>query len=314
MKLHENKVAFQEVIEATASFFHLNAQQIEKDYYVSLLLEAISIKGQGIFVFKGGTSLSKCYGVINRFSEDIDLAIIHNSEHGATTSRRKNAKKVIIESISEVKMILINEDSIRSRRDFNMYRIAYESIYPAAATNDGNILIETIATYNPYPNAVAQVDSLIGKFLIIEEETKIINDYSINAFAMTIQSLERTFIDKVFALCDYYLKNDLTRHSRHLYDIHMLWTSKRMNITIIGEIMNAVIKDRQVNLAQNVSCVPGTNFKNIVEEVIDSDIYLKDFKEITKPLLYKPNNYDECIISLKEIFNSRIFPETITAS
>ena len=47
---------------------------IEKDYYVTMLLKLLSDKIPYI-VFKGGTSLSKCYKVIKRFSEDIDITI-----------------------------------------------------------------------------------------------------------------------------------------------------------------------------------------------------------------------------------------------
>ena len=49
---------------------------VEKDYWVSMVLRAIfSLPYAAAFVFKGGTSLSKGWGLIERFSEDIDLAI-----------------------------------------------------------------------------------------------------------------------------------------------------------------------------------------------------------------------------------------------
>ena len=47
---------------------------LEKDYYVTLLLEGLCREVKGL-VFKGGTSLSKCYKAIDRFSEDIDLSL-----------------------------------------------------------------------------------------------------------------------------------------------------------------------------------------------------------------------------------------------
>ena len=77
MHLHTNKENFKEVIIATAhSSPGLQNHQIEKDYYVSLFLKELSkLENKIEIVFKGGTSLSKCYDVINRFSEDIDLTI-----------------------------------------------------------------------------------------------------------------------------------------------------------------------------------------------------------------------------------------------
>ncbi|MFT9426930.1 MAG: nucleotidyl transferase AbiEii/AbiGii toxin family protein [Sporolactobacillus sp.] len=72
MNLHQNKELFKEVIHAVSENSGLKSSIIEKDYYVSLLLERIKMNYPRI-VFKGGTSLSKCYHLIHRFSEDIDL-------------------------------------------------------------------------------------------------------------------------------------------------------------------------------------------------------------------------------------------------
>lgn len=59
MNLHENKEVFQEVVEAASDEFNLQPFQVEKDYYVSLLLKNLQ-KVVPNLVFKGGTSLSKC--------------------------------------------------------------------------------------------------------------------------------------------------------------------------------------------------------------------------------------------------------------
>ena len=64
------------VIEQTALKYGLSKQIIEKDLWVSTILEIIfTLPFANKLVFKGGTSLSKVWRVIDRFSEDIDLAI-----------------------------------------------------------------------------------------------------------------------------------------------------------------------------------------------------------------------------------------------
>lgn len=68
MILHEDKNVFKELIEVVADEIGLLPFQIEKDYYVSLVLKEISKYMDVSIVFKGGTSLSKCYDVIDRFS------------------------------------------------------------------------------------------------------------------------------------------------------------------------------------------------------------------------------------------------------
>ena len=45
-------------------------------------------------------------------------------------------------------------------------------------------------------------------------------DYGLYPFDMKVQGLDRTFVDKVFAICDYYLQDNINKHSRHLYDVY----------------------------------------------------------------------------------------------
>lgn len=73
MKLHDNPNEFQELITLTAQEKHIPESAVERDYYiVRALLYLSQSEYASSCVFKGGTSLSKCYpGSIERFSEDI---------------------------------------------------------------------------------------------------------------------------------------------------------------------------------------------------------------------------------------------------
>ena len=67
------------------------------------------------FVFKGGTSLSKAYGLIERFSEDIDLSM-----NCRPTQSERSKSKETIEGIAEnLGLRLINPEEIKSRYDYN---------------------------------------------------------------------------------------------------------------------------------------------------------------------------------------------------
>jgi hypothetical protein len=74
MKLFEHPEFDQAMLRA-ASHFDLSEQFVEKDYYVTEILRIIAAELGDRAVFKGGTSLSKGWGLINRFSEDIDLFV-----------------------------------------------------------------------------------------------------------------------------------------------------------------------------------------------------------------------------------------------
>lgn len=75
MKLHEFPSEFRDLISIVALRKHLPESAVERDYYIVLLLKNLADSEYADkCVFKGGTSLSKCYpGSIERFSEDIDL-------------------------------------------------------------------------------------------------------------------------------------------------------------------------------------------------------------------------------------------------
>ena len=87
----DNKDVWKEIIETVAAEEHRTVQMVEKDTIQSILLLELS-KSELPFVFKGGTSLSKAYGLIDRFSEDIDLSMSRKP----TESERKKAKDSII--------------------------------------------------------------------------------------------------------------------------------------------------------------------------------------------------------------------------
>ncbi len=76
MIFHQNPKEFKEAIQAASVALGIREVFIEKDYWVCFVLKNLSkseFKNQ--VVFKGGTSLSKAYKVIHRFSEDVDLAM-----------------------------------------------------------------------------------------------------------------------------------------------------------------------------------------------------------------------------------------------
>ena len=123
--LHNDKEQFAEAIHLTAYQTGIMAQAIEKDYYVSLILRRLAQK-MPFIVFKGGTSLSKCHGVIKRFSEGIDITI----DTQITQGQKKAVKDAVVAISDELGMAIINLDETHSRRDYNKYIIAYESVLP----------------------------------------------------------------------------------------------------------------------------------------------------------------------------------------
>jgi len=99
MRQHEDKTLFRQAVIATAAQLNMPEIFIEKDYWVTYALYCIfhdPVGGET--VFKGGTALSKCFGLIDRFSEDIDLVVKHNA--GETDNQLKRKIKKVGQVVS----------------------------------------------------------------------------------------------------------------------------------------------------------------------------------------------------------------------
>ena len=189
MYLHkDNRELFRDAILLASQKLEVSEDIVEKDYYVTLILKKLSAIEYPV-VFKGGTSFSKAFHVIDRFSEDIDITF---TEH-LGEARRKKLKYSILKPIAdELGLVIRNFDSIESDKNLNHYDFYYESVV-------GDRVINAIPPY-------------------VKLETSLMS----YAFPMRVQSLNRTLIDKVFAVCDYYLQGKAHRNARHLYDIYKL--------------------------------------------------------------------------------------------
>ena len=280
----EYKKEWTEIIETVAAEEHRPTQMVEKDTIQSMILFKLS-KSELPFVFKGGTSLSKAYGLIDRFSEDIDLSI----NRKPTESEKKKTKKLICSSAEELGLVLSNADDIQSRHSYNKYIFKYESLFSDIPLE---LIVETSFYQEVYPVETHAVGSFVGKFcekrgvkLPIPFEEALVN--------MQVQSLDRTFIDKVFAICDYRLQDMQDRDSRHLYDIAKLLPE----ITITPELDALIddVRDDRMQSKNNPAAQPEHDIPAMLKEIISSRFYESDYNNITKKLLYEDVSYEEAI-------------------
>jgi len=110
---------------------------------------------------------------------------------------------------------------------------------------------------------------------------------------MQVQSLERTFIDKVFAVCDYRIQNMMDRDSRHLYDIAKLLPE----VEITPELDSLIdrVRDDRMKSKNNPSAQLEYNIPDMLKEIISSRFYESDYNNITKKLLYEDVSYNDAI-------------------
>ena len=299
--LHNDSPLFEQVILRVSEDTGIEASIIEKDYYVTLFLQRIVVQLPNI-IFKGGTSLSKCYKLINRFSEDIDLNI--ETETHPTEGQRKKLKEVIVSIIDELGFTLINPEKVRSRRDYNRYIVDYPTIFPTSYLKE-HLIVETAVYIKAYPCKRMLASSLIYDYLERNGYTDLIEQYGLQPFELNVQAAERTLVDKVFALGDYYLSDAVHEHSRHVYDIYKL-----LDVVTLDDSMKELFRNVREERKPHVNCrsaKEGIDMNSLLQEIVDKDVYKQDYEDITAKILFENLPYETAVTALRKIIASGIF-------
>lgn len=280
----EYQTEWKEIIETVARELGKSEQMVEKDTIQSMFLFELA-KSELPFVFKGGTSLSKAYNLVDRFSEDIDLSM----NRRPTQSERVKSKELIIEIAENLGLVLSNSEEIKSRYDYNKYVFKYDSLFSVIPLE---IIIETSYYQSVYPVDKHVVGSFVGRFCL---ERSIILPVPFEAaeVMMNVQSIERTFVDKVFAVCDYKIQNMQDRDSRYLYDICKLLREVELNEEL--DKLIDMVRDDRMQSKNNPSAQLEYIIPDMLKEIIRSRFYEPDYKNVTQKLLYEDISYDYAI-------------------
>jgi predicted nucleotidyltransferase component of viral defense system len=279
-------------IQIVAEKIQLDPVMVEKDVWVTAVLRALfSLPYAEQISFKGGTSLSKCWNVTERFSEDVDIAI--NREYfgfqGETFSIREISKKMrkacckfcrdtlqfdltkqmtingIPENLFSVKMNITEITTIDPERIY----IEYRSVFNDVSYIKNVVILEINARSMKEPLEKVKIQSFIDKQYPQA-------DFTENLFEIQAVAPERTFWEKVCLLHEEFSKKEqdkirVNRMSRHLYDIVMMMetpiAAKALNDTelykhiIAHRRMFQAIKDFDYDtlMFQTISIIPPEN-------------------------------------------------------
>lgn len=258
MKLHQDLQLFKDAIKFTAAQKNIKDIYIEKDYWVTFVLYHLykSELGKEI-VFKGGTSLSKCYGIIERFSEDIDLILIQNKNQSDHILKKK-LKNITTEVEKHLKEIEVKGITHR----IGMVRkTAHE--YPKVVTGDfgqvrDTVIVEATRLGHHEPYETKAVSSYIYEMMVSTNQEKLVAQYGLQPFNVLALDIKRTLCEKIMSLVRFsYTENaieDLNNKIRHAYDIHQLLKNRE-----IGKFFTSVKFDKMLLGVANDDVV---SFKN----------------------------------------------------
>ena len=266
MKLHLNKELFREFIDNLNAKTGIDSDIIEKDYYVCAILKELSKNQDELQAyFKGGTAVYKILDTMNRFSEDIDLTVKVLNEQSNTKNKNRLKQSALGYKIEGLE--LSKDECIDNRGSVTgIYR--YNSIYDINKDplhRAGIIQVEATSFTVSEPHKKYSIEPLIYK-LANKDERKILKEqFYITNFDINIIKLERIFIDKVFAVEFYYVRNMYKDTSKHLYDITILAQTKEIK---------ALLQDKK-ELEKLISYK--RQEENIRKGGIASNIKIKDF-------------------------------------
>lgn len=311
-----------EILNQVTELTGLPAVAIEKDWWVTLALNAsFSLPYSKAIVFKGGTSLSKGWSLIERFSEDIDLAIdrkFFGFDGDISKSQIKNLRKQSCEFISttflndltnklrEWKAIdqckLFSQPVIDTDKDPQVIEIHYNSVIETSEYLQQRVLIEVSSRSLMEPVAVRNINSILSV------------NFPIHSFATLPISIstvlpQRTFLEKIFLLHEEFSQNidkvRFDRLSRHLYDLEKLMdTEHGIEALQNKELYNNIVAHREkFNPLRGLDYAKHSpNEISIIPPAGKLREYERDYTEMTKFMIYgDPLKFEHLINRIKEL-------------
>jgi hypothetical protein len=309
-----------EIINQTSAKKGLLPTAVEKDWWVMIALNAIYRSEYAEhLVFKGGTSLSKSYNLIERFSEDIDLAIDRSFfnfdgdlKPKEVTKLRKTACKFILEVFLEKLATILTKMGVK---DFTLSHVDFErsDTDPLAIELNYKSLTENIDYLKPRILIEISSRSLRDPFEDRELVSFIGESYPELPFVdkpimVPTVSPTRTILEKIFLLHEEFQKPkdreiQSRRMTRHLYDISKLMDTKYMEEALTNrELYNKIVSHRE--MLTNVTWVDYS--KHVPKDIkfippeSEIDKWEKDYAAMQESMFYgETESFENLIIKLK---------------
>jgi len=219
---------FAALLVATAQATGLNEQFVEKDYYVTEVLRIVADAYGEQVIFKGGTSLSKGWALIDRFSEDVDLFVDParfdpplDSTRAIDRELRTLRDQVTGHPGLDLVPALGQTIGGRGRADHLAYVTQFDALPGVAST----VRLEPGIQSGDHPVEQRAIDSLVAAFLRAQSQNDLAED--LEPFEMTLLHFRRTFVEKLFTIHSKVIRlleagTPVARDARHYADLHAL--------------------------------------------------------------------------------------------
>ena len=223
MILHQDKKLFSDILRAASQQLGIKLEFIEKDYWITQVLSSLA-KSRYVndTVFKGGTSLSKGFGLIDRFSEDVDIAIINDSNKTGKEIKNiiRSTEKDIKRDLSELQVEGITSKGSKFRKS------VFEYLSVDTKNKNNKLIVEINSFANPFPYNLMEIKSFIYDFVFQAKQLQYIDLYQLEPFKINVLNKEQTLIEKTVSLIRFSFAGNrieqLRSKIRHFYDLYYL--------------------------------------------------------------------------------------------
>lgn len=314
----------QDILRRVQAENGMDLQIIEKDWWVTTVLKSLfALQYAEHISFKGGTNLSKCWGLIQRMSEDIDIAIDREYlGYGGKLSRTQISDKLRRAACTFVREKLqfdLKDQLIRDGIGFDSFKVNV-NITPVSTTDPEIIEVEYQPVFNDNPYIRSKVIiEVSGRSMSEPVEVVNLHSYIDDVFKdapftepdFKVRAVvpERTFLEKLFLLHEEYHKPSAdvrtSRMSRHLYDIYQI-----MDTPIADRALNdkdlyySVMEHRRIFIGLRgfdyTTLLPQT--LNIIPPIEIMERWRQDYREMQNSMIYGQSpSYDDLIAKLQEL-------------
>lgn len=211
---------FDASIDAAAERLGFSAAILEKDYWVTQALRILAREFPDDFIFKGGTSLSKGYRLIQRFSEDVDILVIRRETKSATHRLMKDMASAVEDVLGGPVEVVSSETGVH--RDV---RVQYPTACKGTGGIPADVRLEAGIRGGPQPCEQLLIGCLLADALQQARAT-IVGFEDLQSFNIEVLHLGRTLMEKLGLLHSKLGANpsdqEASTHARHYYDIYKL--------------------------------------------------------------------------------------------
>ena len=295
--------ALEEASIRVASETDIPVEHVLKDYWITVALRALfeSANDLGVkLIFKGGTSLSKGFHLIQRFSEDLDILVIAEGGPDAVQRILRKLHLAVEDAIGTPAIV----DSTKSMTgEFRPARYVYPGQHSLPGAAPDGIRVELSTWGGALPFQICEITS------IINDEARFPAATGPRTSKLLVPTLgpERTLIEKLVILHDAAMGNDvhrLRKTARHYYDIHQLLSDSEVAsaLTAVGAelLANEVFKHNTASKTRNSHRRPRGGFAQSPAFVETGPDRARDeYQRRVVPVLLFPTSskptFDECL-------------------